>query len=99
MRVEIWAKQTKEELEKIDLSYIWQNQHESNSNILDIVTKEQCNYIERQNLFCIMCGKISLALHQEKKHTRYTEDYTEWCTGNARNVITQMKAGIAKLRG
>jgi hypothetical protein len=67
------AKQVKEELEKIDLLCICQNQHGSNSIVLDMVSKVYRNGIERHNLFSTVCLKILLAL-QEKKHTWCKED-------------------------
>jgi hypothetical protein len=41
----------KEELKETGLAYIWQNQHENNTNELGTVTKERRNDTERQTVF------------------------------------------------
>jgi hypothetical protein len=46
-----------------------------------------------------MGEKISLALHQEVKHTCGKEQYIEWCTGTESNGIAWMKAEMWKSRG
>jgi hypothetical protein len=62
-----WAKRVKEELEKIGLASIWQNQYEYNNSAMYRVVKGRCDDIERQNLFSRLSEKISLVFYQEMK--------------------------------
>jgi hypothetical protein len=80
-----------QQIEKIGLAFIWQNQHESNMNKLGAVIAERCN------LFPTM-GEISLAF-QEMKHTRGKEEHTEWCGTNESNDTAWMTEEIWKPRG
>jgi hypothetical protein len=47
------AKRVEEELEKIGLAPIWQNQYEYNNNdsVIHRVVKGRCNDIKKQNVF------------------------------------------------
>jgi hypothetical protein len=88
MRVESWAKEMKEELEKRGLQYILQNQQEGNTSSLGIVTEVLCNDTETRNLFTKACEKISLVFfYQYMKRIRNTEEYAEGCSRNERNWI------------
>jgi hypothetical protein len=49
LKVDSWAKKLKEELDKMGLAYIWQNQTEINVTICKII-RERCNDILRQNM-------------------------------------------------
>jgi hypothetical protein len=62
-----WAKRVKEELKKIGLASVWQNQYEHNNSAMYRVLKGRYNDIERQNLFSRLCEKISLVFYQEMK--------------------------------
>lgn len=44
----------REELKETGLAYIWQNQHENNTNELGPVTKEKSNDTVGQNVFSMM---------------------------------------------
>jgi hypothetical protein len=50
LQVDGWAKKLEEELEKMGLAYIWQNQTEINVTTCKTI-RERCNDIQRQNMF------------------------------------------------
>jgi hypothetical protein len=60
IKFESWSKRVKEELEKIGLAFIWQNQGESYNDAICRVVKEKCNNTEKQNLFSRPSEKMSL---------------------------------------
>jgi hypothetical protein len=43
IKFESWSKRVKEELEEIDLAFIWPNQGENYNNTIYRVVKEGCN--------------------------------------------------------
>jgi hypothetical protein len=97
LKVDGWAKKLKEEIEKIGLAHIWQNQSEINVNICHII-RERCNDIERQNIFSDVNVKISLIFYCEIKYEWGKESYIDKCTRKERMGIIWLKAGIWKLR-
>jgi hypothetical protein len=72
----------KEELEKIRLASIRQNQYEYNNSAIYRVVKGRCNDIERQNLFSRLSEKISLVFYQEMKQERGTEEFIDCSNRN-----------------
>lgn len=47
LKVESGAKKLKEELERIELAYIWQSRAESNAVEICKIIRERCNDVER----------------------------------------------------
>jgi hypothetical protein len=76
-----WAKRVKEQLEKIGLASIWQNQYEHNNSAMYGVVKGRCDDIEKQNLISRLSEKISLAVYQEMKQEWGREEYTDCVIG------------------
>jgi hypothetical protein len=94
-----WAKIVKEELEKIDLASIWQNQNEHNNSAMYRMVKGRCDDIERLNLFSRLCEKISLVFYQEMKQECGTEEYIDCSNRTERRGLAWWRLGIWKLRG
>jgi hypothetical protein len=97
MRFESWAKQMKVELESIGLAYIWHSQQEWDTSRLRRIIRGRCNDIERQNLFSMRLGKISLVFCHEIKQKWSREENIELCSRNERNWLVWLKAGVWKL--
>jgi hypothetical protein len=68
LKVDGWANKLKEELEKMGLACIWQNQTEINVTICKTI-RERCNNIQRQNM---------LAIHAKNSLTFYSQIKYEW---------------------
>jgi hypothetical protein len=66
LKADSWVRKLKEELGKIDLACIWQNQLGINVNICNKI-KERCNDIERQNILSDANAKISLSSYCKMK--------------------------------
>jgi hypothetical protein len=58
LNAEVWARKLKQQLEKIGLAYIWQNQAESNANKIYKVIRERCDNIKRLNVFSNISEKF-----------------------------------------
>jgi hypothetical protein len=98
LKVDRWAKKLKEELEKIGLAYIWQNQMEINVNIRKTV-RERCNDTQKQNMFADLNVKMSLTLSRQVKCEWGKEWYIDKYTRKERIGVIWLKAGIWKLKG
>jgi hypothetical protein len=89
----------KEELEKIRLGSVWQNQYEYNNSVIYRVVKGRCDDIEKQNLFSRLSEKISLVFYQEMKQEWGRKEYNDRCNSNERRGMAWWRLGIWKLRG
>jgi hypothetical protein len=67
LKVDGWAKKLKEELERMGLTYIWQNQTEINVTVCKII-RERGNDIQRQNTYADINAKNSLTFYSQIKY-------------------------------
>jgi hypothetical protein len=96
LELESWARKLSEQLSKIGLGCIWQDQR------VEFVKKkeeERCTDTERQNLFANIKEKRSLIFYSEMKQEWAREEHTGCCTRKERSGLTWFKTGIWKLRG
>jgi hypothetical protein len=83
----------KEELAKVGLGYIWQNQQENSVSRACKIIEERCNDTEKQNLFVNIRGKRSLIFYCDTKMT-WGKEYMVCCTRNERNELAWCKTGM-----
>jgi hypothetical protein len=93
LKVDGWAKELKEELEKMALAYVWQNQTEINVTTCKII-RERCNHIQKQNMFADINAKNSLTFYSQIKYEWGKESYIDKCKRKERIGIIWLKAGI-----
>jgi hypothetical protein len=98
LKVDSWAKKLKDELEKMGLAYISQNQTEINVNICNII-RESWNDIQKQNMFADLNVKVSLTFYRQVKCEWGKEWYIDKRTRKERIGVIWLKAGIWKLKG
>jgi hypothetical protein len=51
LKMGTWAKKLNEEVEKLELAYIWEGRSGHNTNWMCKIIPEKCNDIKRQNSF------------------------------------------------